>query len=67
LQLLIIIVIIILFVLVPLYLALIRPWQLRWGATDEEMERPMPGDDIVGKPSLNATRAVTVNAPANNI
>jgi len=62
-----IIVIIILFVLVPLYLALIRPWQFRWGATDEEIERPMPGDDIVGKPSFNATRAVTVNAPANNI
>jgi hypothetical protein len=62
-----IIVIIILFVLVLLHLALIRPWQLRWGATDEEIERSMPGDNIVPKPSFNATRAVTVNAPANNI
>ncbi len=25
----------ILMVLVPVYLALIRPWQLRWGATDD--------------------------------
>jgi hypothetical protein len=25
------------------------------------------GDEIVGKPSFNATRAVTINAPAKNI
>jgi hypothetical protein len=48
-------------------LALFRPWQLRWGATDGEVNRAMPGDDIVGKPSFNATRAVTINAPAENI
>jgi hypothetical protein len=49
------------------YLALLRPWQLRWGATADEIKRPMPGDDIVGQPSFNATRAVTINAPAENI
>lgn len=57
----------ILIVLVPVYLALFRPWQLRWGATDNEIKRPMPGDDVVGKPSFNATRAVTINAAAENI
>jgi len=57
----------ILIVLVPVYLVILRPWQLRWGATDEEIERPMPGDNIVGNPSFNATRAVTVHAPAENI
>ena len=57
----------ILFVLVLFYLALLRPWQLRWGATDDEIKRSMPGDDIVGKPSFNATRAVTITAPAENI
>ena len=62
-----IIVIILVFVLVILYRALIRPWQLRWGATDEEIERSMPGDDIVSNPSFNATRAVTIHAPADNI
>ena len=50
-----------------LYLAFLRPWQLRWGSTNMEIERPMPGDDIVEKPSFNATRAVTINAPAQNI
>jgi hypothetical protein len=57
----------ILIVLVPVYLVLLRPRQLRWGAADDEIERPMPGDDIVGKPSFNATRAVTIDAPAENI
>ena len=62
-----IIVIIILIILALFYLSLIRPWQLRWGATDAEIERSIPGDDIVGKPSFNATRAVTIHAPADNI
>jgi hypothetical protein len=57
----------ILFVVTIFYLAIFRPWQLRWGATDEEGKRAMPGDDIVSTPSFNATRAVTINAPAENI
>jgi hypothetical protein len=66
----ILLVVSILFVLVVLalfYLALLRPWQLRWGATDDEIKRSMPGDEIVGHPSFNATRAVTIHAPAENI
>jgi hypothetical protein len=62
-----IIAIIILFILALFYHALIRPWQLRWGATIEEIERSMPGDDIVSNPSFNATRAVTIHAPPNYI
>jgi len=48
-----------LFATAPLY----RPWHLRWGATDQEVQGPMPGDDIVPKASLNATRAITIDAP----
>jgi hypothetical protein len=44
------------------YLRFIRPWQLRWGATDEEVARAMPGDDVVKNPTFNATRAVTILA-----
>jgi hypothetical protein len=44
------------------YLRFVRPWQLRWGATDEEVGRAMPGDDIVKSPTFNATRAVTIQA-----
>lgn len=44
------------------YFGAYRPWQLRWGATDQEADRPMPGDEIVSRPTFVATRAVTVNA-----
>ena len=49
------------------YLLFIRPWQLRWGATDEELDRPMPGDEIVERPTFNATRAVTIAARPEEI
>lgn len=53
----------ILFVFVLLYFTFFRPWQLRWGATDDEIKRAMPGDDIVQKPHFVATRAVSIKAP----
>ena len=49
------------------YLAWIRPWQLRWGASDEEVTRPMPGDELVTRPHFNATRAVTIQARPEHI
>jgi hypothetical protein len=42
--------------------AVIRPWHLRWGATDEEVAESLPGDDLVRRPNFNATRAVTIDA-----
>ena len=44
-----------------------RPWQLSWGATADEVARPMAGDGLVTSPTFNATRAVTINAPAEHI
>lgn len=29
------------------YLQTFRPWQLTWGATAEEADRPLPGDEVV--------------------
>ena len=54
-------------VLVGVYVRFIRPWQLRWGATDEEVARAMPGDDVVKHPTFNATRAVTIQARPEEI
>jgi hypothetical protein len=48
-----------LFVTAPLY----RRWHLRWGATDHEVQGPMPGDELVPKASFAATRAITIDAP----
>lgn len=44
------------------YFFLARPYQLRWGATDEEIQRPMPGDELDRNPTFLATRSITVNA-----
>jgi len=52
-----------LFTTAPLY----RRWHLRWGATDEEVRGPMPGDDIVPRASFNATRAITIQAPPERV
>ncbi len=49
------------------YLLFVGPWQRRWGATDEEVQRAMPGDEEVERPLMNATRAVTINARPEEI
>jgi hypothetical protein len=46
---------------------LIRRWHLRWGATDSEVEGPMPGDELVPRPSFDATRAITIAAPPEDV
>src|SRR5260370_38421694 len=50
-----------------MYLLVYRPQQLRWGATDEEVARAMPGNEIQRQPIFNATGSVTINAPPDQI
>ncbi len=49
------------------YPAVIRPWMLRWGATDEERRKPLPGDELVPDPVTTSTRAITVDAPVEAV
>jgi hypothetical protein len=49
------------------HLRWIRPRVLRWGTTGDEVTRPMAGDDLVPRPQLNATRAVTIAAPPEDV
>jgi hypothetical protein len=49
------------------YVLVVRPWQLRWGAADAEIARAMPGDEVVERPTFDATRAVTVEATPEEI
>ena len=44
----------------------IQPWQHRWGATDEEVGRTMPGDDLIPD-AASTTRAITIAAPAEQV
>jgi hypothetical protein len=45
----------------------IRSWYSTWGAIDEEVQRSLPGDDIVPQPELASTRAVTIGARAAEV
>jgi hypothetical protein len=45
----------------------IRPWQHRWGATDQDVQRAMPGDDLLPGASGTSTRAVTITAPPEQV
>ncbi|MEW1952322.1 SRPBCC family protein [Terrabacter sp. NPDC080008] len=40
---------------------------LHWGATTEETRDPLPGDDVIRTPGLVATRAITVQAPPEQV
>ncbi|MDR0593117.1 MAG: hypothetical protein LBG60_07660 [Bifidobacteriaceae bacterium] len=42
-------------------------WQRRWGATAAEQRRPLPGDDAVPVPGLQATRAIGIAAPPSAV
>jgi hypothetical protein len=35
----------------------------RWGASEEEVARPLPGDDEVPNPGVASTRAISIHAP----
>lgn len=45
----------------------VRPWHMRWGATDPEVIAAMPGDDVVPRAQFNATRAITIEAPPEQV
>ena len=48
---------------IPTGFAGYRRWHLRWGATDDEVAAPMPGDDLLDGAQFCATRALTIDAP----
>ncbi len=44
-----------------------RPRMLRWGATDEEATEALPGDDRTPDPQVQSTRAITIDAPPEQV
>ena len=45
----------------------VRAWHLRWGATTEEVRRPMPFDELIERPNYFTTRAITIDATPEEI
>ena len=41
----------------------LRPWYRKWGATDAEVHRSLPGDDLVPHSKGGYTHAITIHAP----
>ena len=49
------------------YSLILRPHLLHWGATEIEISRSMPGDDLVLNATFTATRAVTIEGTMDEI
>ncbi len=49
----------------PLFLTapLFRRWHLRWGATADEVDAALPGDELFPQAQFRCTRAITIQAP----
>ena len=52
--------------IVAIYVRFVRPWAKRWGATDEEAERVLPGDGFVPR-GFCATHAISIDAPPSAV
>lgn len=48
-------------------LAATRRWHQHWGATVQEITKPLPGDDLIPAARLDSTHAITVHTPAERI
>ena len=49
------------------YVFLIRPRHLHRGATEDEVERSLPGDELVPDPKFVWNQAITIHAPAAEV
>jgi hypothetical protein len=49
------------------YSKFVRPWHVRWGTTDDEFSRGMPLDERVRDATIASTRAITIDAPPEQI
>jgi hypothetical protein len=50
-----------------LYIHKLRPWLLHWGSTPQERWKSMPEDELTPERSRGLTRAVTVDAPVEEV
>lgn len=45
----------------------LRARRIKWGATEKEVNRSLPGDDIIAKPKWQYTQAITITATAEKV
>lgn len=44
-----------------------RRWHLRWGASRDERDAAMAGDEVLPVAQFTATRAITIDAPPSRV
>jgi hypothetical protein len=49
------------------YARLLRAWHLTWGTTEEELASEWPGDEFAPNPTIEATHAITIDAPLEDV
>ena len=54
-------------VLWGIYLGVLHPWLMNWGATPAEVTMSLPGDELASGPVSYFTRAITIDAPASEV
>ncbi len=54
-------------ILAATYTRFVEPWSRNWGATVEETQWTLPGDEIVAAPTAQTTRAITIAAPIERV
>jgi len=53
--------------LLVLYVVVLHPWLMNWGATEAEQLMALPGDEAAVSPETYFTRAITIDAPADKV
>lgn len=49
------------------YDRIVRPWHMRWGAVDREINEDLPGDELSGTQVFRSTRAINIKAPVQEV
>ncbi len=50
-----------------MYLIFIRPVHIKWGATSEEINMKLPGDELFSSNKIVSTRAIIIHAPKEKV
>ena len=59
--------ILVIVIILLFYLVVLRPRSHRWGATSEEVQRSLPGDELVPNVKVGFTQAITINVPPEEV
>jgi hypothetical protein len=46
---------------------LLRAFYRKWGATEHEAHKPLPGDELIENPRMQYTRAISIKAPPERV